>query len=41
MPLHDRHKQLRWRNITVALILAGLVILFFLISIVKMKANSP
>ncbi len=41
MPLHDRHKQLRWRNITVALILVGLVILFFLISLAKMKANTP
>jgi hypothetical protein len=41
MPLHDRHKQLRWRNIAVGLILAGLVILFFLISLAKMKANTP
>jgi len=41
MPLHDRHKQLRWRNITVALILVGLVVLFFFMTLAKMKANSP
>jgi len=41
MPLHERHKQLRWRNIAVALILVGLVVLFFLISLAKMKANTP
>jgi hypothetical protein len=40
MPLHDRHKQMRWRNIVVALILIGLVVLFFFITIAKMGSQS-
>ena len=40
MPLSKRHKQMRWRNIAVALILVGLVVLFYFITIAKMGANS-
>jgi hypothetical protein len=40
MPLHDRHKQMRWRNLAVALILVGLVVLFFFITIAKMGGHS-
>ena len=40
MPLSDRHKQMRWRNIAVALILIGLVVLFFFITIAKMGTNT-
>jgi hypothetical protein len=36
MPPHDRHKQMRWRNIVVALLLLGLVVLFFFITVAKM-----
>ncbi|HKJ72525.1 MAG TPA: hypothetical protein VKA19_00280 [Alphaproteobacteria bacterium] len=39
MPLHDRHKQLRWRNIAVALILIGLVVLFYLITVAKLSGH--
>jgi hypothetical protein len=40
MPLSDRHKQMRWRNIAVALILLGLVVLFFFITIAKMGGQT-
>ena len=39
MPLHNRHKQMRWRNVVVALILVFLVVLFFLITVAKFKVH--
>jgi hypothetical protein len=40
MPPHDRHKQMRWRNVAVALILLGLVVLFFFITMAKLKGQN-
>ncbi|MCP1337609.1 hypothetical protein [Futiania mangrovi] len=35
MPLHREHKRRKGRNIAVALVLGALVVLFFLITVVK------
>jgi|APSaa5957512535_1039671.scaffolds.fasta_scaffold21908_3 hypothetical protein len=36
MPLHDEHKKRASRNYTLAAILGGLVVLFFIITLVKL-----
>ena len=35
MPLHPEHKRRKGRNIAVGLVLGALVVLFFLITVVK------
>lgn len=35
MPLHEEHKKRKGRNIALASILGGLVILFFIVTLVK------
>lgn len=37
MPLHDHHRRQRIKNLTVALTLAALVVLFFFVTIAKMS----
>jgi hypothetical protein len=37
MPLSDRHRQKRGRNYALAAALLALVVLFFIVSIVKMS----
>lgn len=37
MPLHDEHKKRAGRNFTLAAILGGLVLLFFIITLVKLE----
>ena len=36
MPLHEEHKKRAGRNYTMAAILGGLVLLFFVITLVKL-----
>jgi hypothetical protein len=36
MPLHDEHKKRAGRNYALAAILGGLVLLFFIITLVKL-----
>jgi hypothetical protein len=38
MPRGDRHRVMRGRNLALAWFLAALVVLFFVVTIVKMKA---
>ena len=40
MPLSEEHKRRRGRNILLAVVLVGLVFLFYVLTIVKMKAGS-
>ena len=37
MPLHDLHRRQKVRNMAIALGLAGLVVVFFLITIAKLS----
>ncbi len=37
MPLHDEHKKRAGRNYALAAILGGLVLLFFIITLVKLE----
>ena len=37
MPLHDEHKKRAGRNFTLAAVLGGLVLLFFIITLVKLE----
>ncbi len=37
MPIGDRHRERRGRNLAMAWVLAALVALFFIVTIVKMK----
>ena len=37
MPLSDRHREKRGRNYALAAALIGLVVLFFIVSLVKMS----
>ena len=37
MPLHDVHRRQKAKNLDIALGLAGLVILFFLVTLAKMN----
>jgi hypothetical protein len=39
MPLSEEHKRRRGRNVALAVVLAVLVGLFYLVTIVKMKAG--
>ena len=39
MPLHDEHRRKRGRNYALAAVLLFLVVLFFVVSIVKMKGG--
>ena len=38
MPLHPRHRKVRGRNVALGLALGALVVLFFMITLVKMGA---
>jgi len=38
MPPHPRHRQVRARNVALGLALGALVVLFFMITLVKMGA---
>jgi hypothetical protein len=40
MPLSDRHREKRGRNLALAAVLLLLVVLFFVVSIVKMSGAS-
>ncbi len=40
MPLSDLHKQRFKRNLAVALVLGAWVVLFFVVSIVKMRGGN-
>ena len=37
MPLHDEHKKRAGRNYALAAVLGGLVLLFFIITLVKLE----
>lgn len=39
MPLSEEHRRRRSRNILLACVLAGLVVLFYVLTIVKMKSG--
>jgi hypothetical protein len=39
MPISEEHQKRRGRNITLGLVLAALVVLFFVVTIVKMGAS--
>ena len=39
MPLGERHRVMRGRNRALALVLVGLAVLFFVVTIVKMKVG--
>ncbi len=41
MPLHPEHRRRKGRNLVLALILAGLVLLFFFITIAKLSGGAP
>jgi len=38
VPLHEVHRRKRAKNLTLALVLGGLVILFFFVTIAKMTS---
>jgi hypothetical protein len=40
MPLNDQHKKMRARNYALGGVLLALVIIFFVVSIVKMKGGA-
>lgn len=35
MPIHEQHRRQRGKNITLALVIVGLMVLFFFITIAK------
>lgn len=39
MPISEEHQKRRGRNLALGLVLAALVVLFFVVTIVKMGAN--
>ncbi len=39
MPLHDEHRRRRGRNIALGIALGALVVLFYLITMVKMSGQ--
>ncbi|MGB0920099.1 MAG: hypothetical protein ACPG1C_02135 [Alphaproteobacteria bacterium] len=39
MPITDEHKKKKGRNVTLALILGALVVLFFTVTMVKIGGN--
>jgi hypothetical protein len=39
MPVGERHRQQRTKNLALAGVLFGLVVMFFLITLVKMKGG--
>ena len=41
MPLHPEHRRRKGRNLVLALTLAGLVVLFFFITIAKLSGGVP
>lgn len=40
MPVHEQHRRQRAKNVALAVTLAGLVVLFFFITLAKMGAGS-
>lgn len=39
MPMSDEHKKKRGRNVTLAVVLAAMVVLFFTVTVVKLGGN--
>lgn len=39
MPISEQHEKRRGRNVTLGLVLAALVVLFFVVTIVKIGAS--